>query len=589
MNTVNWLSPGDPKQRTGGYLYNARIGRALRDLGVRAHVHVLDDDWPAARNSHADRLNRIPDGAVVIADGLLWPGISDEEREGLARRTRVWVLMHSLLDKEGDAALAALEIHALRQAHGCIATSTRTARLLAKRLGVSSVSVVIPGTESVHRTQRPGINRLLAVGHVIPRKGYERLFRSLNGLLDVDWTLDIVGSLQRNATHASRMQKHCEAMGLSDRVRWLGELGHDELDRVYAGADILVHAAHFEAYGMVLTEALMRGLPVVSTPAGALDELNSAAVMVVEPEAFAGAVSMWLTDRSAQAKAADAAQSIRFPTWEEQAQQLMGVLELEVHGFSREWLEMREPYDHAARDAALVAGFADAVGDGPARIIELGAGLGSGARFVANHSPKSWSWTLVDRDPALLRAASQRLSCETVQVDLHALDELPTDASGVTLQAVLDLVSGSWLDAFAAWLTQQRLPLLAALTVDGRVDWMPPHEHDAEVQAAFRHHQTWDRGFGPSVGVAAAAYLAEILLSSGYSVQLSEADWEIPAHDAAMVSALVDGTAHAALEAAASAGVDPVAVEAWRHARAGQVGDLAVTVGHLDLLAVPNT
>jgi len=176
-----------------------------------------------------------------------------------------------------------------------------------------------------------------------------------------------------------------------------------------------------------------------------------------------------------------------------------------------------------------------------------------------------------------------------LQLDVHSLAQLPTDASGITLQAVLDLVSADWLEAFAAWLDAHKLPLLAALTVDGRVDWMPAHPYDANVRAAFQRHQTWDRGFGPSVGIAAAAHLAQCLRDRGYAVQIRPADWEIPASDASMISAMVDGTAHAALEAAVDARVDPNAVESWRRDRSRQVGSLSVTVGHLDLLAVPPT
>lgn len=589
MNTVHWLSPGDPSQRTGGFLYNARIVTALRELGVRVDVHCLEDSWPTGGASHSDLLDRIPDGATVVADGLLWTGLMDAERRLLCARTTAWVVVHSLLDKEQVSASTTAETDALKQAHGCFATSNRTARILAQRLGRSSIPVVIPGTEPVPRTPRPGINRLLAVGHVIPRKGYDRLVESLSELSDLEWSLDIVGSLDKDPAHASHLKQRSVDLGLSDRIRWLGALGEDELEQVYAGSDLLVHAAHFEAYGMVLTEALMRGLPVVSTPAGALDDLVSPAVAVVEPGAFADAVSLWLRDRSAQEMACTAAQALQFSDWADQAKCLMAVIGLEGHGFSREWLEMREPYDHAARDSTLVDSFAKAVGEGPARIIELGAGLGSGARFVAQRSPQSWSWTLVDRDPILLRAAAQRFPCTTMQLDVHSLARLPTDASGITLQAVLDLVSASWLDAFAGWLDAHRLPLLAALTVDGRVDWAPAHPHDAKVRAAFQLHQTWDRGFGPSVGIAAAEHLAQRLLDYGYDVQLRPADWEIPVTDSPMISAMVDGTAHAALEAAVAAGVEPGAVESWRRDRSGQLGALSVTVGHLDLLAVPRS
>jgi hypothetical protein len=174
-----------------------------------------------------------------------------------------------------------------------------------------------------------------------------------------------------------------------------------------------------------------------------------------------------------------------------------------------------------------------------------------------------------------------------VQLDVHDLDSLPSDVSAVTLQALLDLVSDEWLVAFADWLSERKLPLLAALTVDGRVNWEPAHPEDAAVARAFQFHQTWDRGFGASVGIAAAPRLAELLTERGYRVELRSADWDIPATAEAMVSAMVDGTQHAAQEAASAAGIDPAVVESWAQDRRGVAGALRLTVGHQDLLALP--
>ena len=56
--------------------------------------------------------------------------------------------------------------------------------------------------------------------------------------------------------------------GLGDRVRFPGPRTGPELDRTYAAADLLVLASHAETYGMVVTEALARGVPVVATDVG---------------------------------------------------------------------------------------------------------------------------------------------------------------------------------------------------------------------------------------------------------------------------------------------------------------------------------
>ncbi|MEZ4237498.1 MAG: hypothetical protein R3F59_15400 [Myxococcota bacterium] len=175
-------------------------------------------------------------------------------------------------------------------------------------------------------------------------------------------------------------------------------------------------------------------------------------------------------------------------------------------------------------------------------------------------------------------AIGPRIEVERRCLDLRAPADWP-DADAVTTQALLDLVD----EAFLADL-DRRLglrPLLAALSVDGRVHWHPSDPDDGLVQAAFRAHQRTDRGFGPSPGVLAATWLAARLRARDtHRVWLSEADWRIPADDRAMVEEMATGIAHAAAEVG-----DAARVAAWRERRLAQPA--ALTVGHLDLLALP--
>ena len=82
-----------------------------------------------------------------------------------------------------------------------------------------------------------------------------------------------------------------------------------------------------------------------------------------------------------------------------------------MSGFSAEWLALREPADHRARSPALVAELRSVfAGRDTAAIIDLGCGTGSNLRALAASLPRRQSWRLVDRDPALLGAARERLA-----------------------------------------------------------------------------------------------------------------------------------------------------------------------------------
>ena len=61
-------------------------------------------------------------------------------------------------------------------------------------------------------------------------------------------------------------------VGIGDRVRFTGALAGTHLEDVYAGTDLLVSASRRESYGMSVTEALARGIPVVTTDVGGLPE-----------------------------------------------------------------------------------------------------------------------------------------------------------------------------------------------------------------------------------------------------------------------------------------------------------------------------
>ncbi|MBX2801107.1 MAG: hypothetical protein KTR31_25730 [Myxococcales bacterium] len=251
--------------------------------------------------------------------------------------------------------------------------------------------------------------------------------------------------------------------------------------------------------------------------------------------------------------------------------------------FSPEWLALREPFDHAARSTELAQRFAAALPSEP-HLVELGGGTGSGIRWLAPQLQSPHRWTLVDHDPELLACVPAELAA-THAHDLRQLPSLDLDVQAVSCQALLDLVDVGFLIELADWLAQRQLPLLAALTVDGRVDWLPADPADAEVGAAFRIHQLTDRGFGASPGTRAAAITADLLTVRGYAVQTASADWQIPSTATDMLVAMIDGTAHAAAEIHPH----PEVVEAWRQRRleVARRGQLSLMVGHTDLLALP--
>ncbi|MGH3003908.1 MAG: glycosyltransferase, partial [Gaiellaceae bacterium] len=66
-------------------------------------------------------------------------------------------------------------------------------------------------------------------------------------------------------------------------VSWLGEVGDEELARLYRGARCLVYASLYEGFGIPVAEALACGCPVVTSRGSAMEEIAGADAACVDP------------------------------------------------------------------------------------------------------------------------------------------------------------------------------------------------------------------------------------------------------------------------------------------------------------------
>ena len=130
-----------------------------------------------------------------------------------------------------------------------------------------------------------GVMRLLAVGAVVPRKGYDVLVAALATLTDLPWQLTIAGDRTRDRDTAAQLEADIARHGLGDRIAVLGAVSPQRLAELYADADLFVLASHFEGYGMAYAEAIAHGLPVIGTTAGAIpDTVPQDAGLLVAPD-----------------------------------------------------------------------------------------------------------------------------------------------------------------------------------------------------------------------------------------------------------------------------------------------------------------
>lgn len=251
-----------------------------------------------------------------------------------------------------------------------------------------------------------------------------------------------------------------------------------------------------------------------------------------------------------------------------------------------DWLTLRERQDHRSRSAELAKQFASQVTPN-STVADLACGTGSNVRFLRPMFSKDPRWLCVDNDSAALAKAKSILPESNIafmQLDLASqMSSLTADCSAaLTVSAFLDMTSADWLDQLANLCRDK--PLLAALSSDGRFEWDPVDSHDEAIRQQLVSFQCSDKGFGPALGPYAARYLAEQLQHTGHQVTLSPSDWRLEPMDAGTITFMVESIA----KRICTMNTD-IPIDDWLATRKHQVesGELNLTVGHVDLLALP--
>lgn len=341
MPTVTFIVAGDPAQLTGSHVYDARMAAALRAQGWQVDVIGLEGRFPepdaTATQALEVALSAQPDGASVIIDGMAMGGLPDVIAKHAARLDLTALVHHPLADETGlDEAqrtrFRISETRALAAARRVIATSPFTSHRLAEYdVPAERVRVVEPGVEPAplaNAVAHPadGRQRLLCVATLTPRKGHDVLVDALAQLTEFDWQCDCIGGLTHDPRHAEAIATRIRDKGLEDRIRLVGERPQDRLGESYDQTDLFVLPSHYEGYGMVITEAVSRGLPVITTTGGALAyTLPRGAGIGVTPgdtQALVAALREWFTDPELRQRlrqgASDARSALR--SWDEVGQ-----------------------------------------------------------------------------------------------------------------------------------------------------------------------------------------------------------------------------------------------------------------------------
>jgi glycosyltransferase involved in cell wall biosynthesis len=342
MTRAAFVIPGDIDLPTGGYAYDRKVLARLSAFGVEAAHVALPGSFPFPSSDDLAvtemRLADIPADSVLLIDGLAYGAMGFDLIQRITQPI-VALCHHPLALESGLDEARRLQLHmteqnALARARHVVVTSSMTARILIADFGVAEhgITVVEPGTDRAMRAKGTGQPpHLLAVGSIVPRKGYNVLVEALAAVATLPWTLTIVGAPRDLAT-LDALNAQIDAANLTDRITLAGTKADTELALIYDTADIFVMPSLFEGYGMVIAEAMARGLPIVCTTGGAAAETapDTAALKVVpgDANAFGKVLRRVLEDSNLRRGMAEASwgAGLMLPSWDDATKRIAAVL-----------------------------------------------------------------------------------------------------------------------------------------------------------------------------------------------------------------------------------------------------------------------
>jgi glycosyltransferase involved in cell wall biosynthesis len=354
---IRFLVPANVLHNSGGNVYNAKLAHGLRGLGVKVEMLAVDGSWPDSTAKERRRVGSLM-GAwepqaevspcrVTIVDGLAACGVPDEIEYAASAGQRVFVLLHmpSLSHADGEK-------RALRAAAGVICTSSWAAEAVKERYGITSSRVALPGTDPAPVAAGSDPPHIVAVAALLPNKDQLLTVAALAGLQDLAWTASLVGADDADPGYGELVRTAVTSQGMEQRVRLTGQLEGQELETEWHRADLSLLVSRAETFGLVVTESLAHGIPVIVRegtgavealglaaepnvlPGNTADALPGTAIELPGPDSghpavLATTIRRWLSEsqlRSSWREAALAARN-RLPGWDSTARNVVEYLE----------------------------------------------------------------------------------------------------------------------------------------------------------------------------------------------------------------------------------------------------------------------
>jgi glycosyltransferase involved in cell wall biosynthesis len=179
------------------------------------------------------------------------------------------------------------------------------------RMGVprSRISVVPCGVDPTRfRPEGPTArrrypHRVVSVGRLVPRKGFQDLITAMRSLPDTELVIAGGPVDVGSDPEARRLAEHADRLGVRARLRLAGQVSRDAMPALLRSADVVACVPWYEPFGIVPLEAMACGVPVVASAVGGLidtvvDGVTGVLVPPRDPSALARALHALLADEA---------------------------------------------------------------------------------------------------------------------------------------------------------------------------------------------------------------------------------------------------------------------------------------------------
>jgi glycosyltransferase involved in cell wall biosynthesis len=319
--------PPDVDEPTGGNTYDLALADALRRNDDEVEVRKC-----APRD--LESVLRQPWEGPTLVDGLL----ATPQPDALTA-ARVGVLVHmplaleTGLPRDRAAALDQLERRALHAAQRVVTTSHWTARYLREHHDVGDVAVASPGVDPAPLVAGSDPPLLVQLAALVPHKDQLTVVAALARVADLPWHARLAGPTERDPAYAEAVREAVRAAGLEDRVDIPGTMAREA---AWAGANLAMLPSLVESFGLVVIEALARGVPTVVGAGGPEEALGvtetgqrpGIVVPAGDPAAMGDALRRWLTDEQCRdaIRSAALARRVTLEPWDVTARRVREAL-----------------------------------------------------------------------------------------------------------------------------------------------------------------------------------------------------------------------------------------------------------------------